>query len=213
MTVVGHPYNISSRGNKSNWFIYRPYDGYMVTACSIFRYGILRWYINTPMSIKDFITTIIEGRDAPLYHWVDDKKLFAILRRNEMGAYWEHTIPWHANRYVEGNSMSRNAKLVWGGGVVRLTFDQRLLAMTHKIIPLDAERTFHQHAQGMDDFTPDRDKEPAGMDASSVLAEEFVIGDIKPLNKYLLEIEYGGSDPQIKGVIRTYAHEYGIKVV
>ena len=167
------------------------------------------------MSIQDFLTTIIEGRDAPLYHWVDKKKLFAIFRENRMAANWEHVIPSQADRYVYGNSMSRNPQFVWAGGEIRLTFDQRRLTMNHKIIPLDGERTFYHDKQGMydGDFTSDRDKPQLGMDEEAVMAEEFVLGHIEPLNKYITEIWYDGSDAQIKGVIRVYASKYGIKTI
>lgn len=163
------------------------------------------------MTIRMFVDTMIEGRDAPLYHWMDKKKTLIVLSINAMPAKWEHMIPSQGKDYVYGTSMSRNEKFNWDNGEVRITFDQSQLAMNHKIIPLDAERAFHS-AQGNPDFVLDRDKAQYGY-SDKIMAEEFVIGNIEPLDRYVTEIWYDGSDPQIKGVIRAYAAKYGVDVI
>lgn len=167
------------------------------------------------MRIQDLYRPLTEGREAPLYHWVGDEKLLAILEQNKMEAYWEHMIPGQAKKYSYGNSMSRNPRFTYPevGRKVRLILDQSKLAQTNKIIPLDGERTFHTgQGSGAADYTIDRDKPIAGETDRNVMAEEFVIGDIKPLNKYLLKIEYIGKSDRIRGIIQQYASKYGIPV-
>lgn len=167
------------------------------------------------MDIRDLYQPIFEAREAPLYHWVGNDKLLPILDQDKMEAYWEHQIPGQAQQYSYGNSMSRNPRFTYPevGRKTRLIFDQGKLAQTNKIIPLDAERTFHTaQGAGAADFTIDRDKPQAGETDRNVMAEEFVLGDIKPLHKYLLKIEYHGKSDRIRGIILEYARKYGIAV-
>ncbi len=97
--------------------------------------------VNTIMRIQDLMQPIVEGREAPLYHWVDKSKLYSILQEDEMKGYWFHIIP-EGNRRVYGSSLTRNKRFVYPDRVGRLTFDQGKLAQTNRIIPLDAEVVF-----------------------------------------------------------------------
>ncbi len=164
---------------------------------------------------------MVEGREAPLYHWVGKSKLYNILHEDKMGAWWEHIIP-EGNRKVYGNSLTRNKRFVYLDRIGRLTFDQGKLAQTNKIIPLDAEVVFdHTHGGiGIDGITTDRQKAQKSQYSndyyhkeSNIMAEEFVIGDIQPLHNYLIEIAIARSKTRYVMIAQEYAKKYGINIV
>ena len=190
------------------------------------------------MRIQDLRQPVNEGRDAPVFHWVDHKKLVNILSKNSMPARFTHTLP-ETNQQVTGNSMSRNPKFYAGDvwKIARLTFSQSKLAHTHKIIPLDADVAY-RHGSGEEAFVTDRGKEheheklinlkmakQGTLVTSDVMAEEFVIGDIEPLNIYLIEIFVfdaaamkkaipmkNVNHEQIVAQVDEYGKQYGIPV-
>jgi len=132
-------------------------------------------------SLKESIN---ESREADLYHWMHYNRLDIVLQENKLSGVWEHELPY-TNKQLKGTSMSRNPYF-YLGRPVRLVFDQEKLSQTNKIIPLDAERVYQYTSkyQGWEK-SPDRNKR-----LKTLMAEEFVIGDIVPLNKYLKRIEY-----------------------
>lgn len=130
-----------------------------------------------------FKESINEAREADLYHWLYHDKAAAVFDLNRMNGEWVHEVPY-TNQRLQGTSMSRNPYFHLGRPF-RFVFDQDKLARSNKIVPLDAERTF-QHTKRYSGWekSPDRDKH-----ASTTMAEEFVLGDIAPLNRYLKRIE------------------------
>lgn len=134
---------------------------------------------------------LIEGRDAPLFHFMYFEKLVPTLENDKMEARWEHIINGSA---VLGNSFSRNKRLSLGR-LARLTFDQTLLSQTNKIVPLDGEAVFS--AGYMSKQSP-RHAKKSDIDriwnkSNLLLSEEFVIGDIKRLHRYVTKIDIGFS--------------------
>lgn len=184
------------------------------------------------MRALEFIT---EGRDAPLYHWMSDKKAANVFATNTMLAYWEHDVPGLGT--LKGNSFSRNAAL--RHGLVRITVDQARLAQTNRMVPLEGEaihrrkilnimkRQFGQEPvpanEPLDDVQPGRRvRYPAGYPSSEYLAEEFVIGDIKNISRAITKIEivnyntpYGEQTTpenmaKLYYYVKTYAKKFNI---
>lgn len=156
------------------------------------------------------LINLVEGRDAPLYHnlRLGTEKAKTVFLNDTLPAEWVHDIPNLGKK--TGISFTRNPRLQWGS--LRLQFDQRKIAYTHKIIPLDGEYVHHggQYA----------DRQKTKKNDLSTLAEEFVIGDIKPLHKYLIDIKVTypeQEDPaKIKQVllpILDYAYKWGVPVL
>lgn len=156
---------------------------------------------------------ITESRSAPLYHWLGNVKLASVLEHDMMPAWWEHQLPW-SNERVEGNSLSRNPRFKYPttGRTVRLTFNQDALSRTNRIIPMDAEVVF-SHSERAPDTLQDRSKPMSGEGDENVMAEEFVVGNIKPLHKYLTEIGViGDSSTRTIQMIKEYSEKYSIPV-
>lgn len=155
------------------------------------------------MRANEFITESIidEERGGYLYHGMNERKALAVLSNDSMPANWQSNIPGVGR--VNGNSFSRNklygTRWLEGGYIVRLVMDQAKLAQTHKMIPVNAER-LHQLAitnntrrelgnpeMGITDTqrtTNDRRKSDAAR-----MDEEFVVGDINNLHRYIVSIE------------------------
>lgn len=129
-----------------------------------------------------------ESRSAPLYHEMDFKKAENVFSTDAMPAKWFHNIPGLGEVY--GNSFSRNKSFSMGRPV-KLVVNQSSLATRHKIIPLDGERIFRhtEHGKMSDSWAAIDRQSNAKIDSRFVLAEEFVIGDIKNLHKHLIEIQ------------------------
>lgn len=124
---------------------------------------------------------INEGREGPLYHLMEIEKALAVFAQDAMEARWVHKL---AGKEVIGNSFTRNKKLVWGRPV-RLTVDQRILAQTNKIIPLDGEYVFRQ-THG---YSLIRDRIYNAPDSTNaVWSEEFVVGPISALHRIIIAI-------------------------
>lgn len=166
------------------------------------------------MLIESFLS---EGRHAPLYHLMDIEKAEPVLAANAIEARWEHDIPGLGKR--TGISLTRNARLTWGK-TVRLTLNQAALSQRYKIIPLDGEMAF-RNTFG---YSPLRDRvyhqTNHGMDPT--WQEEFLVGNIEPLNRYVTAIEVrthsmkrerGGDLMRIKEVVQAYGNKYGISVL
>jgi len=123
-----------------------------------------------------------ESRMAPLYHHMEDDKAIDVFEFDTMPARWDHTIPGIGQ--VAGNSFSRNKRFNMGRPV-RITIDQQRLSNHHRIIPLDGELVFRL----AHDQWPARDRGPRNSERGDHLAEEFVIGDIRSLHRYVLLVE------------------------
>ena len=120
---------------------------------------------------------------APLYHMMDYEKAEDVFKNNAMPARWEHDIPGYGK--VKGNSFTRNKnpRIFWGRPV-RLIMNQQVLASRNKIIPLDGEIVFANGRGVRSD--PDRIMNSS---LHNQFAEEFVVGDIRPLHKMISLIE------------------------
>ncbi len=115
-----------------------------------------------------------------LYHAMGNEKAYSIFETNSMPARWISQINGQS---VKGNSMSRNRNFWFQDAYgFRLTFDRRLLKSRHRIVPIDAEDALHRTHGG-----------PALADRSHSkgfqFAEEFVAGDISPLNRVVTGLE------------------------
>jgi len=137
-----------------------------------------------------------EGRDAPLYHGMTPAKARSVFTRDTLPASWTHNIPGLGK--VQGNSFSRNKLLKYG--YVVITVNQTKLAQTYKIIPLDGEYVHSARHDGVPSTLPyARDRNAINMFGdkklpAQLLSEEFVVGDISNLHKYILSISVGESD-------------------
>jgi hypothetical protein len=145
--------------------------------------------------IQKFEDFINEGRDADLYHWLDYNKVYNLVAKDVIYAKWKHIID---NKTVFGNSLTRNKNLSYVYQI-RLTFDQSKLINNHKIIPIDGEKVFHINGEhdsyNKTDRTPHKfgisnyNESPYKNWNQNILAEEFVLGDIKNAHKYIKKIE------------------------
>lgn len=133
------------------------------------------------MKFKEFL---VERRMAPLYHWMDEKKAVSVFADDAFNRTWKHET---AEGELDGISFSRNSNFTYGQKAVRLTFDQGALASRFKIMPLDAERAFH-HSVDNPSWYKMKDRK-MNSQHSTQYAEEFVIGKIKNLHKYITKIE------------------------
>ena len=165
------------------------------------------------MELRD----LFEAREAPLYHYMDYEKSMDVFGRDEMHAYWRHTIPGMGD--VKGNSFSRNPRFGYPGRPVKLTVDQAKLAQTNKIVPLDGEMIFRGWG-GIGKPRPGHaDRIMNSRPGHSQLAEEFVVGDINRLHRCITNIElqnpnvYHMSGQEIINLdeaVRAYAAKYEI---
>ena len=164
--------------------------------------------INSVMRYSDLIT---EGRDAPVYHQMrlGSPKTTTLLSSDVLQAIWTHDIPGIGP--VKGHSFSRNPRLEWAD--MQLIIDQAKLANRYKIIPVDADfvyaRLDHPKVKGVSDRHTKPDQ--------NTMAEEFVVGDIKSLHKYLLGIKISvirQSNPvklkELLVPVMDYSYKYSI---
>lgn len=88
------------------------------------------------------LTDLFESKSAPLYHWLADDKLKWMIEHDEMLGKWDHYMPVEGKTF-NGNSFSRNSRLVIDYYSVRLTLDQAKLSSSFKIIPTDGSYVFN----------------------------------------------------------------------
>ena len=164
-------------------------------------------------------TEITEARQAALYHFMDEFKAKDCFERDAMEAKWSHLID---GRRVKGNSFSRNANFHMPRAI-RLVMNQMALSARHKIIPIDGERTFHTTLRKDTDDDREvtiRDRVINGKH-DKALQEEFVLGDIAPLSKFISVIEF--NDPsnyfvrgseliELHTLVTTYAEKHGVEL-
>jgi len=148
------------------------------------------------MKIQEFT----EARMAPLYHWMDARKAQAVIQVDAMPARHVHRLPW-TDEETKGTSMSRNERFEFGFNKPwRFVFDEGRLSQTNKIVPVDAQAV-HRYTYSKGDPTRDptgdlafkdidiQDR-VAGRARGKQFAEEFVLGDIAPLSRYLIRIDH-----------------------
>jgi hypothetical protein len=124
-----------------------------------------------------------EGRDAPLYHGTHFGAALQIISENRIDATVIHDIPLavplatkgvYKNIYSEnGVSLSRLSILL--AGPVLFVIDQQKLSQTKKLYPID-----YWVSSGGSRRPKSNNKYEA---------EEFLVGPLYPLDKYLLAIE------------------------
>lgn len=157
------------------------------------------------------LQNVLESRSAPLYHWMNGKKAIDVLEHDKFTQLWVHDTP---EGTLTGISLSRNANFTYGEKAVRLVFDQAKLATRYKLVPLDAERAFH-HSIGTVSWYNRKDRKMNAADGQQY-AEEFVIGSIEPIHKYLLKIVVSrsallyGEARTLIAVIEEYCNKYNL---
>lgn len=128
---------------------------------------------------------LYEGRDGYLYHAMDVVKTLSVFESDTMEARWKHLID---DKMVSGNSFSRSPTILENNRVVCLKINHRRLSYDHKIIPLDGEMTFMKTQDSIDKVSANRSGYRDRIINSRPLYEEFVIGDIRGLHRYIEEI-------------------------
>jgi len=155
------------------------------------------------MRILEILTESIldEERGGYLYHGMNEAKALAVFSNDSIPANWQSNLPGIGR--VDGNSFSRNKLygIEWlhGGYLVRLVLDQARLAQTHKMLPVNAERV---HRLSTTNYTrrelgnPEYDITDMPRTAndrhksdSARMDEEFVVGDINNLHRYVVSID------------------------
>lgn len=195
---------------------------------------------------SDDITEIFGGHrlDNVLYHHLNKVKLENVLKLNNMEGRHTHAIPMVHNKNrpgaaveVLGSSLTRNIHLNWMSGNPGrwsydfiLEFDKDKLKSRYKMYVIDADLV-HSNINPHDTPSPRfpfQSRAIAAKNASRALtdksgyrglnefSEEFIKGDIEPLNKYLraIWVKPGGDveDVFILGVLANYIKKYNIPV-
>jgi hypothetical protein len=163
------------------------------------------------MSFKQFLE---EGRDAPLYHSTPPNNLALICEKNCIQDNTTHLKSKLYDRvggdgYKDGESKNRtvcgisltrdknSAKKWHTSNGTYLVLDQRKLAQTHKIIPFNYFRSITKNHPNAE-------------------FEEFIIGSIKNLNRYLTKIVYVRTDDldfnNETDIITNYCKKYKIQL-
>lgn len=181
------------------------------------------------MKITEILT---EAREAPLYHVMGEEKAAAVFASDTMPARWKHDIPGRGQ--VTGNSFTRNKyykQTDYAGAegfVCRIVVDQNRLAQTHKIIPVHGElvHDYSTEKKWRSDFGIDDPvdinklaKDPSNLDRggnkehTDMMDEEFVVGDITNLHRYITQIDIWSSVATTtdKGRFLVYLLQYAKK--
>lgn len=162
---------------------------------------------------------IKESSDASLYHFMDFNKAEAVFHDDAIRPSWKHDVPGLGEVY--GTSMTRNHRLyVRNSRPVCIVVDRRTLKYTNKIVPLDGELVFsHTHKYRL---VRDRTRynTPSNIKHDFILAEEFVIGLIKPLNRYVttISLNYVSHESVMQNwnaylISKKYADRHGIPII
>lgn len=183
------------------------------------------------MRAVEFINEEIvdEARAAPLYHNMTDEKARAVFSNDSLPANWQSNIPGLGR--VNGNSFTRNkeygTEYTYGGYIVRLVVDQAKLAQTHKIVPVNAELLQRQAATNNSRLSGGLEPSPhtefprSAMDRNKRdprerMDEEFVIGDINNLHRYVVGIQVPSAAKTISTglakLITDYSKQFKIPV-
>ena len=118
-----------------------------------------------------------------LYHLTEFDKALDLLEHDKFTRLWKHETK---EGDYEGVSFSRNPKFHYGDKPVRFVVDLQKVKQKYKIVTLDAERAFHHSIENPRWYViKDRKLNSNGQQ----YAEEFVLGNLDQLHKYLLRIE------------------------
>lgn len=154
------------------------------------------------------MTKVQEGRDAPLYHWIGEKKLVHLLEEDVLLGSWTHTNP-ETDRKIKGTSLSRNKRFRWARRKIRIVLDQAKLSRTHRILPLDADlvANYGFSLKPADephwrDPRASRTKTQAKGNWERDFGEEFVLGDIKNAHNYIKRIDVIVEE-EIRGIFKN----------
>jgi hypothetical protein len=138
--------------------------------------------------LLDFKTYLIEGRDAPLYHATSVGNLNNMLEEKAMTAETMHRIN---GKNVKGTSLTRNfSYAMWFAGAasfkagtdIIIELDQRKLTQNYKIVPVNYDY-LNSYKKA-----PARNMSIPGKPYTGSEYEEFVIGTVRDINKYILKI-------------------------
>lgn len=142
-----------------------------------------------------YLDIINEGRDAPLYHGTGIGAAILILQSNKIIARTEQDSRFLAgyglksvklpqgfdDSPVQGVSLSRSKAFAETFGEIVFELDQRKLAQTNKIVPYD----FWSAAAPKNDPSQ---RSQRGYGIRKYEYEEFCVGPIDPLSRYLIAI-------------------------
>jgi hypothetical protein len=110
-------------------------------------------------------------------------KAVDVLKNDRFTRLWKHET--HEGSF-EGISFSRNPNFHYGNKALRLVLNLQKVKQKYKIVQLDAERAFHHSVENPRWYViKDRKLNKNGQQ----YAEEFVLGDLKDLHKYIERIE------------------------
>jgi hypothetical protein len=134
------------------------------------------------LKLLGFKEYLLEGRDAPLFHGSSSGNVNNMLEENMISS---ETLQKIDGKNLKGVSLTRSYKFALThigpasfkhGYDVILELDQRLLSQNYKIIPFNWSPSWKgpPKARYMDDLGSE--------------FEEFVVGPIRNLNKYIVKI-------------------------
>jgi len=133
-----------------------------------------------------YFEIINEGRDAPLYHGTGFYNAIEMIKRDRIEARTSHFAPQLGmlrQMQIPGVSLSRSRTVAFEFGPAVLVLDQRKLVQTHKLVPIE----YWWHPERSSDIPSKRSKGNTIEDQGTE-AEEFCIGEIKPLTRFLISI-------------------------
>lgn len=141
------------------------------------------------MKVKQ-LTDLLENNRQALYHGTDIQSAELILEFNEISGNTEQQISAEQGT-IYGVSLTRSLQFAirWASKenkIVPIIFmlDQNKLRHNYKVLPIDY---FHSELVKDTGFT-DLPKDTERRKGQYAEAEEFLIGDIKPLEKFLINI-------------------------
>lgn len=151
------------------------------------------------MNIMLYQDFLVESKDYYLYHWVSIKKMYEIINNDVLYANFVHIIN---GMKIKGNSFSRNKNLKINSYYIRMTVNQLKISYNYKILPLDGE-IIHRKIDYKNDILKynkfkDRNPKKTNVFGDSPISknfdeyrfdEEFILGDIKNISKYIKKIE------------------------
>ena len=163
---------------------------------------------------------------------MDVHKAVAVFTDDTMPARFTHH-DLVGGRLISGNSFSRNPGMsVRPTDCVRITMDQDALRRRHRIIPFDADAAYERYSrfigddgrvdwEEFEDYWDAYDLDPKESDRSKrrwgqQWSEEFVLGDIRELHRYVARIEVNYQDhPRwhaAQSAANDFANRFGIEI-
>ena len=152
---------------------------------------------------------LVEGRDAPLYHWLSAGKASRSFNSDRLRPLFAHKMLGN----VKGISLTRNVRYAheWTdeGAPIRLTFNQSKLAQRYRIVPVDAE---YAAAFDRKDANLNQRDRANPFRRGGEMAEEFLLGTIEPLHDYLDEIylKYHNDEPFLMRALTRYLRKFNV---